>query len=368
MAELQALKRLMDAARAPLRDWPARYPDHRAMGVLCSDVPQEMLHAAGFTPVRLRGTSAPLRYADAHLPSFTCALCRSCLDQLLGGELAFLAGTVLAHTCDAMQALADLWRMNTPDSWFVATVMQPINLGTPAARPYLLAELGRFRQRLAGLAGRPLSDDDLWASIALYDETRRLVGRLQTLRDRLTAVQFFAVLDAAQIMPREQFNPLLAGLLAALEQIPPRPAGPRLFLAGAVLDEPRLLEMVDALGAQVTGDDLCSGSRHFYGQVGGEGDPLAALTDYYLQRPPCPARLQPAHDPGRYLLERAREAQADGLLLVLQKFCEPHAFDYALLRPALERAGLPHLLLEMEHTPSLEALRTRLQALVEMLE
>jgi benzoyl-CoA reductase subunit C len=52
---------------------------------------------------------------------------------------------------------------------------------------------------------------------------------------------------------------------------------------------------------------------------------------------------------------------------VVEKFCEPHAFDYALVMPALDQAGLPYLMLEMEQTPSLEALRTRLQAFVEML-
>jgi benzoyl-CoA reductase subunit C len=54
------------------------------------------------------------------------------------------------------------------------------------------------------------------------------------------------------------------------------------------------------------------------------------------------------------------------VVFVIEKFCEPHAFDYALVLPALDRAGVPHLLLEMEQTPSLEALRTRLQAFVEM--
>ena len=37
------------------------------------------------------------------------------------------------------------------------------------------------------------------------------------------------------------------------------------------------------------------------------------------------------------------------------------------LRVLADAAGVPHLLLEMEQTPSVEALRTRLQAFVEML-
>jgi benzoyl-CoA reductase/2-hydroxyglutaryl-CoA dehydratase subunit BcrC/BadD/HgdB len=55
------------------------------------------------------------------------------------------------------------------------------------------------------------------------------------------------------------------------------------------------------------------------------------------------------------------------VVFALEKFCEPHAFDYALIRPALDQAAVPNLLLEMEQVPSLEALRTRLQAFVEML-
>mgnify|MGYP003681905872 CR=1 FL=1 len=364
-----ALKTLTGAARAPLGDWPGRYPGQRAMGTLCSYVPGEIIHAAGFTPVRLRGTTAPLRRVDAHLQSFTCALCRSTLDQALGGELESLrvAGTVFAHSCDAMQALSDLWRMNVEESHFVDTVMQPTSLGSPAAFPYLVAELNRFRERLAAFAGQSITDGDLQASIALYDETRRLVGALQGFRDRLSVPEFFAVLDAAQAMPREAFNVLSAELLVELESAPVRPDAPGLFLVGAVLDELRLLDLIEDMGARVVGDDLCSGSRRFYGQVGVEGDPIAALAGYYLRRPPCPTKLHPAHDPGCHLLDQVRQVRADGVVFALEKFCEPHAFDYALAFPALDRAGVPHLLLEMEQTPSLEALRTRLQAFVEML-
>ncbi len=373
MTEPQVLKTLFDVARASLTDWPARFPGYRAMGYLCSYVPAEIIHAAGFAPLRLRGTTAPLRQVDAHLQSFTCALCRSTLDQVLGGELDFLAGTVFAHTCDTMQAQADLWRLNSGASQFVDTVMQPTNLSSPSATPYLIAELSRFREVLAAFAGQPIRDDDLRASIALYDETRRQVAALESMRGRLNAPAFFAVLDAAQAMPAETFNPLLAEVLAELEdgayspESGSRARRPRIFLAGAVLDEPRLLDLIEGLGAHVAGDDLCSGSRHFYDQVGTTGDPISNLASYYLRRPPCPTKYHADHDPGRHLLDQARISRADGVVFALEKFCEPHAFDYARIRPTLDEAAVPSLLLEMEQVPSLEALRTRLQAFIEML-
>jgi bcr-type benzoyl-CoA reductase subunit C len=360
------LESLKGVSHAPLRDWPGRYQGHTAMGYLCSYVPLEIIHAGGFVPVRVRGNSKALRHVDAHLQSFTCALCRSSLDQVLGGELSFLAGAVFAHTCDTMQALADLWRMNTTASHFVDVVMQPANLGSPAARPYLVAELGRFRSRLADFAGRPIRDTDLLASIAIYNRSRQLVQALNRQRGRLSTPDFYAILDAGQSMPPQEYNLLLAQLLEGLDA-PTEPDGPRLFLVGAVLDEPRLLDLIQDLGGQVVGDDLCSGMRPFCDQVG-DGDPLVALAEYYLRRSPCPTKFQPLHDVGRELLAQVREVRAQGIVYVLEKFCEPHAFDYAMAIPALDRAGVPHLLLEMEQTPSLEALRTRLQAFVEILQ
>jgi benzoyl-CoA reductase subunit C len=251
--------------------------------------------------------------------------------------------------------------------------MQPANLGAPSARPYLLAEMERFRERLASFSGQTIAEAALQASIGLYDETRQLVHALHAVRGQLSTTAFFAILDAAQIMPRERFNPLLAELLSELEtqtqhtEHGPTEFGPRLFLVGAVLDEPRLLELVEELGARVTGDDLCSGSRHFVDKVGAQGQPIENLADYYLRRPPCPTKLHPDHDPGHWLLDQASQASADGIVFTLEKFCEPHAFDYALVRPRLEEASMPYLLLEMEQIPSLEAMRTRLQAFIEML-
>lgn len=377
---MRPLEFLVGAGRAPISEWPDRYPSYQGMGYLCSYVPEEIIHAAGYTPVRLRGNTAHLRHVDAHLQSFTCALCRSTLDQLLNGAFDHLVGTVFAHTCDAMQALADLWRTSRRPMHFLDVVMQPTNLGSPAARSYLIAELKRFQDHLASFSSRPVTDDGLRHSIIVYDETRRLVHRLQGMRHRLGTPEFYAVLNAAQVVPREEFNSALSEVLVSLDAVEApvpeagsdgtssqRTAGVGLYLVGAVLDEPRLLDLIEELGAYVAADDLCSGSRHFAGRVGLRQEPLYALADHFLARTPCPTKLQPEHHPGKALLAHARSAEADGIVFLLEKFCEPHAFDYALALPTLERAGVPHLLLEMEQTPSLEALRTRLQAFIEIL-
>ncbi len=363
------LSTFITAGELPYRSWSERYPDRQAMGYLCTYAPEEVIHAAGFTPLRLRtGPELPTR-AEAHLQSFTCALCRSVLHQALRGDLAFLCGLIFPHTCDTLQVLADIWRENFPDL-FVATVVQPLNLDSPSARPYLMTELERFRRSLAELCGRPIGDDSLWSSIRLHNETRRLLSRLDKQRAHLTARDFYAVVEASMVMPKEQFNPLAAELIEFLGEQAPRHKGPRLVLSGPVLDDLTVLDIIDDLGAGVVGDDLCTGSRYFdqLAVETGDGDPIEALADRYLKRRPCPAKHSLHCRRGEYLLELIEKRQADGLVFTLQKFCDPHAFEYAIVKETLDAAGVPHLLLELEHTPAVGQLRTRLEAFLEMLQ
>lgn len=366
--ENSPLKPLLAAAHTPLTAWSEHYPEQRAVGYMCTYVPEEMIHAAGFVPVRVRTTPQVPTHADGHIQSYTCALCRSALDQLLRGELRFLAGMVLTHTCDTMQALADMWALNIePDKSWVETVMVPTNLVTPSARPYLIAELKRFRDRLAIHSGRPISNETLQSSIALYHRKRHLLGQLNELRDRLTATEFYSVVDAGTKMPLASYVPLLAALIEHLRSAPARPGHPRVMLVGAVLDDPTLLDVLDELGAQVTDDDLCTGTRSFATVETEAQPPLEALADRLLKRLPCPVKYQPQMPRGPYLRQRVQETQTDGVIFVLPKFCDPHAFDYVLVKADLEAASVPFLHLETEQTPAAGQIRTRVQAFLEML-
>jgi len=363
------LKTFITANETPYRSWAERYPDRQAIGYICTYAPEEVIQAAGFTPVRLRtGPELPTQ-AEAHLQTFTCALCRSALHQALRGDLAFLSGLVLPHTCDTLQVLADVWRENFPEL-FVATVVQPLNLGLPSARPYLVTELQRFRQSLAGFSGQPISDDSLRASIRLHNETRRLLSQLDNQRSHITARGFYAAVGASMVMPKGQFNPLAAELVELLSEKAPPKEGLRFILVGPVLDDSTVLDIMDDLGACVVGDDLCTGSRYFDQPVAEteDGNPIEVLADRYLKRQRCPTKHGPHWQRGEHLLELVEERKADGLVFTLQKFCDPHAFDYAIVKETLDVAGVPNLLLELEHTPAVGQLRTRLEAFLEMLQ
>ena len=362
------LDALSEAQEAPYPSWPGGHPGHRAIGYFCTYVPEEIIHAAGFVPLRIRSGSQTPSRSDAHLQSYTCALCRGGLEQGLRGDLGFLHGMVFPHTCDTIQSLVDIWKVSFP-GLYVETIVQPVHLSSPSSRTYLIAELQRFRHSLEEFTGWEISDHGISVSLESYNVKRRLLTRLYDLRDRLTAPELFAATGAGFVLPLPDYIQLtgeLVDLVAEEEHLLSK--GPGLILVGAVLDDPAILTMVEDLGARIVGDDFCTGSRYFAQLVESDGDPIAALADLYLQRLPCPAKYHPDCEPGAHLLKLFGETKADGIVFILPKFCDPFAFDYVRVKEKLDAAAVPHLFLETEHAPALEQWRTRLQAFLEMIE
>ncbi len=333
--------------------------DGMTIGYLCTYVPEELIHAAGFTPIRIMpSTTAPTR-ADAHLQSYTCCLARSCLDQALAGRLGALAGVVFAHTCDTMQGLADIWRAAFPDI-FVDTVVSPVALNSPHAKAYLLAELRRFAVALERHFGVRITEEALRASIRVYNAHRRALADFYARRDAYTAVEWYEVMRAALAAPPETFA-------IPAPQSAPGNRPPAIVLVGATIDEPTLPQILDDLGARVVADDFCNGARYFDTLVTETGDPFDALATRALTRVACPCKHRTLNARAERLLQLVRDYRADGVIFYLKKFCDPHAWDYPPLAAALDRAKIPHLLLETEQVAPLGQTRVRVEAFLEML-
>jgi benzoyl-CoA reductase/2-hydroxyglutaryl-CoA dehydratase subunit BcrC/BadD/HgdB len=207
----------------------------------------------------------------------------------------------------------------------------------------------------------------LRASIALYNGHRRLLQSLSSPgQASLSAFARWHLTNAAMLIPPEEFP----GLLSAVAGLPVLAAGQgrrRLLLSGATLDDPEFIALIENLGASVVGDDLCNGERYCDTLASEQGDPWEALADRYLNRVPCPCKHAGLDARIRHLTGLAAERRAQGVIFVLKKYCDPHAWDYPPLAEALKAAGVPSLLLETEATTPLEAMRTRVEAFLEMM-
>ncbi|WP_035107146.1 2-hydroxyacyl-CoA dehydratase subunit D [Desulfovirgula thermocuniculi] len=358
------LHEILEVASSAPAAWAARYPGRRFLGFFCSCWPEELVSALGGEPLRVLPPARP--GSPARLPAYCCTVARGCLELGEKGTLGFLAGAGFAHACDTMQCLGDIWRYaaGMPVFYLVPPVA-PLACG---AEEYYTEELSALYARLAGAWGEEPREDALREAVKLHNRVRALVGRLEELRAGLPSPLVAAVLRAGQVMPRREFLRLLEEALPGLAARASRPAGRRLLaVSGAVLETDDFYRLVEELGGRVVADDTCTGYRHYAAPVEESLPPLVALARRLASRPPCPCRHLGLEARARYLLQLVRSKGAHGLVLILRKYCEPHAWDAVHVAGALRGAGVPVLVLETEGPVVGEQERTRLQAFLEQL-
>ena len=159
----------------------------KVVGYVCSYLPEELILAAGAHPLRLLGTKENIHLADSHLQSYCCSLVRGILEEALSGKNDFLDGMVFPHTCDSIQRLSDIWRMNIPCGFHLDCVL-PVKLDTESARDYMFDVLAKFRRDLEEKLEMRIAESELKKAIALTNAIRRRLKEIYALRCRFPAL------------------------------------------------------------------------------------------------------------------------------------------------------------------------------------
>lgn len=341
-------------------------------GYFCTYTPEEIIHAAGGIPFRILGQKKSVVCSDSHLQSYSCSLVRTGLDMALTNQLDFLEGAVFPHTCDSIQRLSDIWRINTSYP-FHGDIVLPVKLQTESARTYLIEELGSFVRKIETYTGQTIGDDSLKEAIILYNRMRGNLAKLYEAKKKNPAVIPSAALNncvqAAMFMPVEEHNRLMESLLSDIVNAPEKGRPARVFLAGNLCVFNEIYDYVEAAGGTVVGDDMCTGSRYFVVTADENAEkPIEALADRIIRRPICAAKHNPQVDRGAYLKRMIQETGAQGVIFLMIKFCDPHSFDYPYLMESVDELKVPHLLLETEmDNPALGQIKTRIDAFMEMI-
>lgn len=354
----------------------------KVVGWLCTYTPEEILHAAGMLPVRVRGNPLGGSQGDTYLQSNMCPHARSCIGEAVEGRYGFLDGLVAVHTCDAICKLYDVWRIYAQPPF--AFILDHPHKTSALSYRYHRRQLEKFVRAVEGLAGQPITEPALEGAMAVYRENRALLRKLYQYRKRdfppISGSEVLKVIEAGAQMPKEEHNRLLRQLLEALETRPVKVAkGPRLVISGSLLEDQELLQVIEESGGVVVSDDLCTGTRYFWHEIQpesrpaeekGEGFPdkqLAALNRYYMDKVPC-ACMHMEDRRLQHLIRMVKEFDAQGVILYGLIFCDTFGYDFVEHRKQLSEAGIPVLQLEVDYSSAgLGQLRTRVQAFLEMI-
>lgn len=159
-----------------------------------------------------------------------------------------------------------------------------------------------------------------------------------------------------------QINRLLA------QREPVEPKGLRLVVTGISMEPEALLDVMDNCGVTVVADDLAQESRQFGRPGEPQGTVLSRMARNFLGMSGDPLVWDQEKHRGEKLIRLAQESKADGVLVIMMKFCDPEEFDYPIYKKELEAAGIPILYTETELSmTSMAHLQTRLEGFGEML-
>ena len=334
--------------------------------------PEEIVHAAGALPLKIRGAPVEPIQSDSRFGSYLCSILKTSLELVLSGRIE-LEMFVTHPICDAARNLAAVWGRNA--TYPCQILYLPQNANSPSAAEYLRGEYDRLRRSVEEVTDTRISDDGLRRSLAVFNRNRALLRELYAIKREtpwlITAEDAYALMAVGGMLPREEHNALLCWALPRIrERSARRQDRIRVVLEGGFCEQPPL-DLIRALGRScyLVDDDLLIGLRWLLADVPLEGDPLANLARAYLEQSGySPVQHDLRKPKERMLLERIERSGAEAAVVTAAKMCEPGLEEQVTYTRALDAAGIPYFVTEFEENmTSFDHLEIQLETFVENL-
>ncbi|MBI4969156.1 MAG: 2-hydroxyacyl-CoA dehydratase [Rhodospirillales bacterium] len=347
---LRARELVEDPTYPTVKAWRAK--GGKVIGHFQVYFPEELAHAGGLLPVKIRGAQTEGLESNPHFGSYLCSILKSSLDVALTKDIE-LDLFVSLPICDGARNLAGIWGRNF--SYKCQLLHLPQNPNTTAALPYLRSEYARILKDIEATAGRKVTDADLARSIGLYNQARALMRDLYRIRReepwKIAPDESLALVGLAGILPVEDFIALMHAVLPLIAARPARKQDKmRVVFEGGFCEVPPfdLLQAV-ARSCYVVDDDLYIGLRWLLSDVPVTGDPVENLARAYLSDSSY-SPVQHDHDKPKekMLLKRIKESQAVAAILAAAKMCEPGLDEQVAYAKELEAHKIPYFISEFE--------------------
>jgi benzoyl-CoA reductase subunit C len=361
---------LDDPAYPTVRRW--RDAGGKVVGHFQVYFPEEIVHAAGALPFKVRGGPVEATQADSRFGSYLCSIVKTSLELVLSRHIE-LEMFVTHPICDAARNLAAVWGRNFDYPCQILYLPQNANSGHAAE--YLRGEYDRLRRSVEEVTGTRVTDDALRASIGVFNENRALLRDLYAIKREapwlIAAEDAYALMAVGGMIPREEHNALLRAVLPQVRDRSMKQQDRiRVVFEGGFCEQPPL-DLIRVIGRScyVVDDDLLIGLRWILEDVPTDRDPLHALAEAYLERSSySPVQHDLRKPKERMLLARVGAADAQAAIVTAAKMCEPGLEEQVAYTRALDADGVPYFVSEFEENmTSFEHLEIQLETFVENL-
>lgn len=312
--------------------------------------PEEIVHSMGAVPMGAWGADCELQEAKKYFPTFICSIMQSILELGINGTYEGSSGIIIPSLCDSLKTLGQNWKYAVPSIPFIP-MTYPQNRSNEVGLAFTKAGYEIVISSLEKVLGAKFDSESLARSIEIYNEhnaAMRKVTELLALHPEVSAADRSSVFKSATMMLKEEHTALVNELIAALESAIPGKAKLRVMTSGIIVDSPSLNAIFDEFGIQIIADDVAAESRQYRIDAPAAKDPLDRLTKKFGLTDNCSVLYDVDKKRADLIVRTVKEKAADGVIVVLTKFCDPEEFDYVMIKKACEAANVPLALIEVD--------------------
>ncbi len=311
----------------------------RSVFYFCAYVPQELIYASGFLPVRILPSPIYFERSDEYLPKYLCPYLRSVTEEILKEEKR-PEMAIFTDGCDSSKRIYEVWKyLNLSKNIYFL----PIPFGENKE------DIEYFAKNLKDLfyfLNKEGKKENIFESIKLYN-----LGR-KKLREFWEFYLLFYSMDIREFLDLSWNSKNRRG-------------GKRFYLFSTMYPF-ELIEYMESLNLDILYDDSCFGIRTQEEIEIIKEDPFYTLSYYYLKREGC-VRRRNIKDKIFKIKERIKGENVSGVIFYSLKYCDPLLFYIPILREELKKENIPSLILEDDFTMGIKGqIRTRIEAFLEM--
>jgi benzoyl-CoA reductase subunit C len=316
--------------------------------------PEEIAHAAGMLPLKMRGAPVECMHADSHFGSYLCSIIKTSLELVLSKQVE-LDMFVTHPICDAARNLAAVWGRNF--DYPCQILYLPQNANSAASATYLSEEYARILADIETITGKKVLEETLKNSLAVFNENRKLLRYLYEIKRKqpwlISAYETYLLTNVGGMILREEHNEMLKAVIPLIEtRSVKRHDKIRVVFEGGFCEQPPLdLIRTISQSCYVVDDDLLIGLRWILEDVPLEGDPLFNLAEAYLEKSSySPVQHDSRKPKEKMLLQRIADSGAEAAIITAAKMCEPGLEEQVAYTKALDEKGIPYFVSEFEES------------------
>lgn len=315
--------------------------------------PEEISAAAGMVPFGLWGKHGTPKAAKEYFVSFYCSLAQMGLEMVLDGTLEGVSGILCTTLCDTLRPLTQ--NLKTVCKVPFIFLAHPQNRKPEYGVNFTKTQYEKVRRQMEDIAGRTISEEDLWEAIRVHNANRRACREFIKLAGKhpgiISAVCRNAVLKSRYFMEKAEHTVLLTKLNDLLEKQPElKWAGARIMTSGIILDNPKLLCIFDERKLAIAADDVAHESRAIRKDVPEAEDAMTALARHFASQDEDTILYDPeSNKRSSYIVKKVKESGAQGVVIAMMTFCDPEELEYPSLKKALEEERIPYMMFGYDH-------------------